>query len=177
MTAQLLSRSSTTVPKVECETGDLECRVRRLAEAGPTAIDERLAQLDRAWTAGRASKATMGVLIVAGLILGLTIDPVWLVLPLAGGVILAEHLFTRQSLVGAAFRAMGLPSGADVEQEKLALKALRGDFKHLPTVHQIVDDQDISRLEGEGGIVYEPDEPRLNSTVVVKEVIEVARRV
>jgi len=158
-----------------CPPDDLECRVRKLAEAGPDAIGERLAHLDHAWTAGRASKAVTGVMIVVGLALGLTVSPWWFVLPAAAGIVLVEYLFTRQSVLGVAFRAMGLPSGADVEQEKLALKALRGDFQHLPTVHQIVNGDDISRLEGEGGIVYEPDVAQVNAGEAARAVLGVAR--
>lgn len=173
MSWHTLSLEGTKTPRC---SDDLECRLRKLAEAGPSAIDERLAHLERTWTAGRASKASVGIMIVLGLFLGLTVNPYWLLLPLACGVILAEYLVRRQSVLGGLFRGLGLPSGADVEQEKLALKALRGDFKHLPTVHQIVDDDDISRLEGEGGIVYESDEPRADPADVVKEVGEVARK-
>ena len=154
-----------------CPDHDLECRIRALAEAGPAAIDERLTQLDRAWTAGRAAKAAIGVAVVAGLALGLTVNLWFLLLPIVGGAVLVEYVFSRQSLLGAMFRSMGLPSGADVEQEKLALKALRGDFKHLPTVHQLVHDDDIARLEGEGGIVYETDEPRYSANEAVKELL------
>lgn len=156
-------------------TCELECRVRALAEAGPAAIDERLAELDRVWTAGRAAKAALGVAVVAGLGLGLAVNPWFFLLPIAGGGILIEYVFSRQSVLGAMFRGMGLPSGADVEREKLTLKALRGDFKHLPTVHQLVPADDIARLEGEGGIVYESDEPRFSANDAVKELLGATR--
>lgn len=177
MAANTVPASSLSGIISRCPANDLECRVRALAEAGPAAIDERLVELDRAWTAGRASKAALGAAVVVGLGLGLAVSPWFFLLPILAGAILVEYVFSRQSVLGAMFRAAGLPSGADVEHEKLALKALRGDFKHLPTVHQMVSDDDITRMEGEGGIVYEPDEARVNATDAVRELLGATRRV
>jgi hypothetical protein len=152
----------------------LEVRLAGLADAGPQAITDRLAQLDREWSAGRMTKATIGVLIVAGLGLAL-LSPWWLLLPAVGGLSLLEYLFSRTSWLGAAFRGLGFRSGADVDQEKFALRALRGDFKHLPTVHEIESKDDIARLEGEGGIALDPEEAKPDAKEVVKEVLQAAK--
>ena len=153
----------------------LEARLACLADAGPQAITDRLAQLDREWSAGRMTKAVIGLLIVAGLALTALAGPWWLILPAVGGFFLLQYLFSRQSWLGATFREMGFRSGADIDQEKFALRALRGDFKALPTVHEIESQDDISRLESEGGIAVDPDESKTDVRAAVKEVLHAAK--
>ena len=153
----------------------LEKRLACLADAGPHAITDRLGQLDREWSAGRMTKATIGLLIVSGLALTALAGPWWLVLPAIGGFFLLQYLFSRTSWLGATFREMGFRSGGDIDQEKFALRVLRGDFKHLPTVHEIESKDDISRLEGEGGIALDPEEAKPDAKEVVKEVLQAAK--
>lgn len=153
----------------------LEARLACLADAGPQAITDRLAQLDREWSAGRMTKAVIGVLIVSGMALTALAGPWWLILPTIGGFFLLQYLFSRQSWLGATFREMGFRSSTDIDQEKFALRALRGDFKNLPTVHEIESKDDISRLEGEGGIAIDPDESKTDVRSAVKEVLHAAK--
>jgi len=153
----------------------LEKRLACLADAGPQAIAERLEEIEREWSAGRMTKATIGVMIVAGLALTVLINPWWLVLPAVGGLFLLQYLFGRSSWLGATFHEMGFRSGAEIDQEKFALKALRGDFRHLPTVHEIENKDDIGRLEGEGGIVLDPEESKPDTKDVVRDALEAAK--
>jgi hypothetical protein len=145
-----------------------------LADAGPQAITDRLDQIENEWSAGRMTKVTLGVVIITGLALGL-LNSWWLTLPAVGGLLLLQYVFTRTSWLGAAFQEMGFRSGAEIDQERFALKALRGDFRHLPTVHELENREDIARLEGEGGIALDPDEAKPDPKEVVKEVIQAAK--
>jgi len=153
----------------------LECRLRKVIEAGPTAIDERLEELESEWTAGRAAKATAGVLIVSGMALGLTVSLWWLALPIVGGAVLVQYLFGRTSLVGELFHAIGFRPGSEIDKEKLALRALRGDFAHLPTVHTNEDRDAINRMEGEGGPAVEIDESKHDAEGAVKQLLVAVR--
>jgi hypothetical protein len=143
------------------ELATLEQRLTCLADAGPQAIEDRLAELDREWTAGRATKATIGVLIVVGVGLAL-LNPWWLILPGFGGLFLLQYLFGRTSWLGKMFHEMGFRSGFEVDHEKMALKVLRGDFRDVPTVLDIEKHDDIARLEGEGGIAVDPDTSKVD---------------
>ena len=160
-------------PCPEMET--LEQRLACIADAGPQAIDDRLTELEGEWTAGRATKAAIGVMIVAGLALAALVNPWWLILPTAGGLLLLQYLFTRASWLGKVFREMGFRTGSEVDQEKMALKVLRGDFRHLPTVLDIESRDDISRLEGEGGIALDPDESKVDPMDAAKVAVEAAK--
>ena len=155
--------------------GTLEQRLACLADAGPAAINERLVAIESEWSAGRVTKAVIGVTLVIGFALTALLGPWWLLMPAAGGVFLLQYLFTRTSWLGRTFQELGFRSGAEIEQEKLALKTLRGDFRHLPTLHDIEAHDDISRLEGEGGIVVEPESHKVDHRAAVKEVIEATR--
>lgn len=161
--------------KKACNEGTLEQRLACLADAGPQAIEVRLAELDREWTAGRATKAVIGVLIVIGFGLTALLDPWWLILPAVGGVFLLQYLFTRSSWLGKAFHEMGFRTGWEVDQEKMALKVLRGDFRHLPTLLDIENREDISRLEGEGGIAMDQDETKVEAKDAVKSALDAAK--
>jgi len=153
----------------------LEQRLACIADAGPQAIEDRLAELDREWTAGRVTKATIGVLLVLGFALTAVLGPWWLILPAVGGVFLLQYLFGRTSWLGKAFHEMGFRTGSEVDQEKMALKVLRGDFRHLPTVHDIESHEDISRLEGEGGISLDLEEAKVDPKAAAKEALEASK--
>ena len=170
-TARSENKAKTACSKLET----LEQRLACLADAGPQAIEDRLNELDREWTAGRMTKAVIGVLIVLGLALTALVNPWWLVLPAVGGLFLLQYLFSRTSWLGKMFQEVGYRSGFEVDQEKMALKVLRGDFRHLPTVHDIESHDDISRLEGEGGIALDPEEAKVDPKEAAKEALEAAK--
>ena len=165
-------RAQTTKSGECARLAALEQRLACVADAGPAAIDDRIRQLDREWSAGRMAKATLGIAILLGFALTALLSPWWLILPAAACVFLLQSMFTKSPWLSAVFREAGYRTGSEIEQEKFALKALRGDFKHVPTVHDIEAADDITRLEGEGGIVVEPDASKVDPKVAVKEVIQ-----
>lgn len=153
----------------------LECRLKKVIEAGPSAITERLCELEVEWTAGRAAKATAGVLIVVGLGLSLTVNLMFLIVPIIGGAVMFQYIFGRTSLIGQLFHAFGFRSGSEIDQEKMALRVLRGDFASLPTVHMIEDREAVGRMEDEGGPAVEFDEVKRDADGAVKELMGAVR--
>jgi hypothetical protein len=169
-------RGAVTTSGGQCgRAAALEQRLACLADAGPAAIDARIAELDRECSAGRMAKAALGVMIVVGSVLAAVHSSWWLVLPGVAAVFLIQYMFGRHSWMTAAFANLGYRTGTEIEHEKFALKTLRGDFKHVPTVHDIEAQDDITRLEGEGGIVVEPDASKVDAKVAVREVIEATK--
>ncbi len=159
-----------------CRTQEsLEKRLACLADAGPEAITERLNHIDAIWSAGRMTKAVIGVAIIVGLVLAAAINWWWLILPSVGGLLLIQYLFGRTSWLSLLFQELGFHSGADLDREKMALKAMRGDFRNLPTVTEIENKDDISRLEGEGGIVIDVEEAKPDAKEVARDAIEAAK--
>jgi hypothetical protein len=158
------------------EEFELEERLKKVVEAGPIAIEERLNELDREWSVGRMTKVVLAGIIGLGLGLALAHDILWLIVAGIGALFLAQYMVAPRCMLGGIIRRFGFRPGTDIENEKLALRALRGDFQQLPTIHNVEDHEALSRLEGEGGIAMEPDESKRQLDEVVKEVLEVTHR-
>lgn len=160
-----------------CRPDGLECRLAKLADAGPAAINDRLCQLETEWSAGRAAKVALAFVILVGTALTAAFGSWWVILPVVGGLFLFQYAFTRTSWMGNVFREAGFRAGAKIEEEKFALKTLRGDFRHLPTIHDLEAKDDISRLEGEGGIVRDDDGPaKVDPKDAVRDVLHATRQ-
>lgn len=136
----------------------LQERVANCAVEGTEAINERLTVLDREWTTGRLAKATLGVIILGGFILAFVHDPYWMLLPAIAGGFLLQYVFWRGGLLTKCFHSLGFRSSKAIDDERCALRALRGDFRNLPTVYEVEDKESVCRLEDEGGPAIEHDE-------------------
>jgi hypothetical protein len=150
----------------------LEEHVTRLADAGPAAISERLAQIDQEWSVGRAAKVAAG-----GLALGAAAAEAFgrrrvsVVLALAAGSALCPYLLSRRSVVGDLLCHLGFRQGTEIQRERVALRALRGDFQNVPTLHDVESHDDISRFEGEGGLPAFPNERKVDPHEAAVEVL------
>ena len=108
----------------------------RYAALGPEAIERRLVQLDREWDIERALEANFGSVMAITTLLGFVHDPAWFIV---GGVAGAFMLF--HALVGwcpplPILRRLGFRTPAEIATERYALKALRGDFRDVPSLEQ-----------------------------------------
>lgn len=157
--------------------GTLCERIMELAEQGPLAVNRRLTELEREWTAGRLVKAVTAAVLIAGIALGGFVHPYWLLLTTLAGGVLAQYWFFKQSSLGELFHNFGFRSGAEIEDERLALRVLRGDFRDLPTLHQLEDREAVTRMEGEGGIALDDDdlEPKYDPRHAVNLILQSAR--
>ena len=90
--------------------------------------------------------------------LGTAWDRRFLVLSaLAGGLLLLNAALGRGPPL-PFLRRPGRRTAAEINQERYALKALRGDFDDLRALTRDDDRADVARFEGEGGVVAEPGE-------------------
>jgi len=155
-----------------CKTHRELCdRLTRIAEQGRDAVNARIAELDREWTSGRLVKAVTGVLLLAGLALTAWVSPWWLILVAVAGVVLLQYLFQSRSWLAEVFIRCGYRMGAQIEDERIALRVLRGDFRHLPTLGNIVDRDAIARMEGEGGPSVEPTEDKYDARDAASQIL------
>jgi hypothetical protein len=152
----------------------LEDRLADYAVKGVDAINDRLCEIEGEWTAGRMVKATTGLAIVVGFALTAMLDPIWMLLPAIAGAFLLQYLFFRQSPLTDIFHGLGFRSGHDIDAERLALRTLRGDFRHLPTVAEVEDRDAVTRMESEGGPAVELEEPRLAPREAAAQISAVA---
>jgi hypothetical protein len=156
----------------EKDRRQIEDRLHRIAFEGSFAISRRLHELDREWSAGRVAKVIAAGGILFGLAAAVLVSAWALMLPVAFGLILLQYLASRECWLTRGLKRLGLRSGIEIEHERWALKALRGDFHHLPVVYDRADEDALSRLEGEGGIVNDPPALSEESRAAVKDVLE-----
>jgi hypothetical protein len=105
-----------------------DMNVARYSRASAAAIDERLRELQREWPIERTLQANAGALALAGMGLGAVLDRRYYLLPaLAVGLLMQQALHGWCPLV-PLLRRLGYRTQIEIEQERYALKALRGDF-------------------------------------------------
>lgn len=103
--------------------------IARIAAAGPEAIDRRLAELDREWDIERTLEANAATVALVGLGLGAFVDRRFYLLPAAVAGFLLQHAVQGWCPPMPVFRRLGVRTATEIEEERYALKALRGDFR------------------------------------------------
>lgn len=113
---------------------DIRSRVRHCA-THPDAIPRRLRELRDEWDIERAIEANASVLAFTGVFFGVTRDSRWLALPALVTAFLFQHAVQGWCPPVPVLRRMGFRTAHEIEQERTALKALRGDFNSIATEH------------------------------------------
>jgi hypothetical protein len=108
---------------------DLEQRLRFYAVQDHQTIGERLAELDREWDIERALEANAASVSLLGLCLGVTSSRKWFVLPAVVAGFLLQHAIQGWCPPLPVLRRLGVRTRLEIEQERYALKILRGDFE------------------------------------------------
>lgn len=97
---------------------------------GPAAIDERIKELDREWDIERTLELNAAALAFTGTLLGAFVNRRWLMLPAVVTAFLAQHAVQGWCPPLPLFRKWGIRTRPEIDREKYALKALRGDFRN-----------------------------------------------
>ncbi|MEX2643092.1 MAG: hypothetical protein WD270_06540 [Acetobacterales bacterium] len=98
----------------------------------PEQIGRRLAELDEEWDIERTLEANAATLSLAGLALGAAVDRRFYALPLVVAGFLLQHALQGWCPPVPVFRRQGVRTAHEIEQERVALKYLRGDFAEPP---------------------------------------------
>lgn len=94
----------------------------------PERIDARLRELDAEWDIERTLEANAASLALAGTLLGAFVDRRFLVLPAVVAGFLLQHALQGWCPPLPLFRGRGVRTMREIDTERYALKALRGDF-------------------------------------------------
>lgn len=125
-TAQRVAQS--TAPHVNRQIeAEIAESVRWHAD-NPQAIDRRLRELDDEWDVERTLEANASTLAFTGVVLGATVDRRWLALPALVTAFLFQHAVQGWCPPLPILRRLGFRTSREIETERYALKALRGDF-------------------------------------------------
>lgn len=108
-----------------------EERVAYYAAAGPEAIARRLDELDREWDIERTLEANAATISLVGLTLGAAVDRKWFVLPAVVAGFLLQHAIQGWCPPVPVLRRLGFRTASEIDAERYALKALRGDFHEV----------------------------------------------
>lgn len=108
----------------------MDANVRRYA-ARPQEIEQRLHELDREWDIERAIEANASALAFAGIALSRVVDRRLLALSALVTGFLFQHAIQGWCPPVPILRRLGFRTSYEIEEERQALKALRGDFAHL----------------------------------------------
>lgn len=132
---------STTERVPQATEREINERIRRetaahvARHAGSRAsIERRLKALDREWDIERTLEANAATVSLIGIALSVTVSRRYLLLPAAVAGFLLQHALQGWCPPLPLFRRLGIRTQAEIEQERHALKALRGDYAEVPRV-------------------------------------------
>lgn len=108
---------------------DMEHRVRFYSRH-PDRIESRLDELDREWDMERMLETNASSIAVLGLALSF-LDRRLLVVPFLVAGFLLQHALHGWCPPVSLFRRLGVRTRTEIEAERYALKAVRGDFRGL----------------------------------------------
>ena len=106
---------------------ELKESVAKYAAEGQPGIDRRLRELDREWNIERAIEVEAPTMIGLGIALGTLHDRKWFAVSAMAASMVILHSVQGWYPLLPLFRRMGLRSQYEIEQERNALRALRGD--------------------------------------------------
>lgn len=107
---------------------ETEARVEHLAAKGSMAIRERLQALDREWDIERYLETGAASLVLTGSVLGLTKNRMWFLLPFGVAAFLLQHALQGWCPPLPLLRQLGVRTVEEINEERTALKTIRGDF-------------------------------------------------
>jgi hypothetical protein len=122
---------------------DIDERVARYATLGHAAIQQRIHELDREWDIERALEVSASTVSLLGIGLGTFVRRTWFILPAVVAGFLLQHALQGWCPPVPVLRRLGVRTASEIEQERYALKVLRGDFREAesatPNVSAIVN--------------------------------------
>src|SRR6266571_6641136 len=106
-------------------------RTVRWHASNPQHIARRLCELDAEWDIERAIEANASTLAFAGIVLGAKGSRSWLLLSALVTAFLLQHALQGWCPPVPVLRRLGFRTAHEIERERQALKALRGDFAEV----------------------------------------------
>jgi hypothetical protein len=121
-----------TSPEVNARIDrEIEDRIHFYAEQDRREISRRIEELEREWSIERALEVEASAMGLTGLTLGLTVNRKFLALPAFVAGMMLLHGGQGWYPLLPVFRRLGFRTRQEIDREKFALKALRGDFEGI----------------------------------------------
>ena len=110
---------------------ELERNVRFYGTRSEAEITQRIAELENEWSIERYLDTNASALALTGAFLGLAVSRKWLLLSAVVGGFLLKHAVSGWCPPLPLLRRLGVKTRSELDREKFALKAIRGDFKNI----------------------------------------------
>lgn len=106
-------------------------KIRIYGTKSPDKISQRIRELDKEWDIERVLEVNMSVLALTGIALTIFVHLYWLILPTIVLLFFLQHALQGWCPPIPVFRAFKVRTRPEIDREKYALKALRGDFRDI----------------------------------------------
>lgn len=110
---------------------DIAASVRFYAGKSSYEISQRIEELNKEWDVERYLETNAATLSLIGAILGFKRNKKWFILPTVVAFFLLQHAIQGWCPPLSIFRRLKVRTRKEIEVEKYALKALRGDFDNI----------------------------------------------
>jgi hypothetical protein len=135
----IASANTATRSKSNCDSsvvalGRIDKRLARYENANPREITYRLAELDLELDTERALELIFGSVSLTGMAMGMISSRKWYLLPALAGCFMVQHVMAGWCPPLPILRRLGFRKPAEINRERMALKAIRGDFAQLGVV-------------------------------------------
>src|SRR5688572_16174946 len=105
-------------------------------------ITQRIHDLEREWDMERLLETNASALAFTGLVLGIIRNRKWLIVPSVVLPFLFQHAIQGWGPPVPIFRRLGVRTRDEINREKYALKALRGDFEKIDSMRRPEEAED-----------------------------------
>ena len=113
--------------------------VRFYASKTDYEIGKRIEELDNEWDIERLIESRAAVISLIGVMLGLKRSRKWLILPIIASTFLLQYAIQGWCPPVSILRRLGIRTRQEIDVEKYALKALRGDFDEISYQDSSID--------------------------------------
>ncbi len=100
---------------------------------GKATIINRLKELDDEWEIERLLQMNASGIAIAGIVLGILVNKKWFILPGIAATFLLLHAVSGWAPPVPVLKKLGFRTRDEINRERYALKALKGDFKNMRT--------------------------------------------
>ena len=121
-------------------------RVAAYAGQSESRISKRLGELDREWDVERLLEMNASALAFTGVVLGLFVNRKFFAIPCLVLPFLFQHAVQGWCPPIPILRRRGIRTAREIDQEKYALKAMRGDFVEVDRAVSQADKSSLARL-------------------------------
>lgn len=139
------------IQRATTQTADLDIRNQHEIEANvryfadhPERIEVRLRELDREWDVDRALSTDAALLGLSGIALAALGSRIGLLLAAAGTAVTVQYGIQGTNPIVGLLRRVGYRTRGEIEEERYALRALRGDFDYVSS--QVTDPGSRARM-------------------------------